>query len=488
MEQSITKLLSSFLILLVGFLISKIGSALLVQLYRKKKKTLDYPVASKVFTYAIMAFSITIALLMLSVDVYRALFKNFYSVLLNLIVTILLVFLIIMLVKFIFFLIEQFIKRSGLYEFIEDNQQEGMYKVIIMILKFIVYIVLILIGLPVVGFDVTSLTGVIKWILIPLFALLLVLAFFALKSFAENFAFGIYLRANNLIREGEFVKTPEGEGTVKRITLQGIVLQKSNGYTFVVMHAQLFKSSVQFKKLQPDLATLEKIKDNYVAQKPSYCGPASAAVILRIFGMDISQEKIGALAATEVGKGTHPNKLISVVNKITKGKVSGVWMDVTKIYSLRDELRSWLHDGAFPILDFKKSALFPGEKTAHYVVCLAVKGDDLLILDPNARTGGIYFVDYKKVQKGMDTFSKVIGGKRGYLVLAQKGTTAFYRLDEGLLYADIDLYTRLNDKLRKKLETMVKKSKVLDTVLPGQLKKLINTYKKKEKVSRVWKP
>jgi hypothetical protein len=116
--------------------------------------------------------------------------------------------------------------------------------------------------------------------------------------------------------------------------------------------------------------------------------------------------------------GTHPSTLIKVVQDITKDDVRGAWVDFEHITDLKNEIRMWLNEGAMIIVDYKKNILFPESKKAHYAVCVAVEGDELVILDPSGKKGGVYLADTEKIYKGMDTYSELIKGKRGYIVFS----------------------------------------------------------------------
>ena len=234
--------------------------------------------------------------------------------------------------------------------------------------------------------------------------------------------------------------------------------------------------------------TLEKIKSYYIEQKPSFCGPASASMVLKIFGYNESQSKIGELSNAQVGVGTHPSSLIKVAQDITQNKVKGAWVDVSHITDLKDEIRLWLSEGALIIIDYKKNILFPESKTAHYSVCVAVEGDELVVLDPSGKKGGVYLADAEKVYLGMDTYSELIKGKRGYIVLAPEGTTAFYRIEEGLIYSDPSLYKDLRNKLKSELYRITEKTELLETVLPLRVKNFIKKWREKDRIARLWKP
>ena len=136
----------------------------------------------------------------------------------------------------------------------------------------------------------------------------------------------------------------------------------------------------------------------------------------------------------------------------------------------------------------KKSYLFPEATKAHYSVCLSVSGDELLIMDPNPELGGVYYVDCKRVYAGMDTYSELIGGKRGYIVMAHNGTPAFERIKEGIIYTDKRSYMKLKQNIRKKVDKLFETVSIIEDVMPKQVREFIDKTNKAEKVSRVWNP
>ena len=209
---------------------------------------------------------------------------------------------------------------------------------------------------------------------------------------------------------------------------------------------------------------------------------------LKIFGYNEPQSKIGDLSNTKVGTGTHPDILIKVVKELTKDKVKGVWIDVGYITDLKDEIRLWLNEGALIIVDYKKSMLFPESKKAHYSVCVAVEGDELVILDPSGKKGGVYLADAEKVYRGMNTYSEFLKAKRGYIIFAPEGTTAYHRIEEGLIYADPNLYKDLSNKLKTELYKLTEKTELLETVLPLRVKNFIRKWREKDRIARLWKP
>ena len=111
-----------------------------------------------------------------------------------------------------------------------------------------------------------------------------------------------------------------------------------------------------------------------------------------------------------------------------------------------------------------------------------------MILDPSGKKGGVYLADAEKIYRGMDTYSEFLKSKRGYIVFAPEGTTAFYRIEEGLIYADPSLYKDLSNKLKSELYKLTEKTELLESVLPLRVKNFIKKWREKDKIARLWKP
>ena len=100
----------------------------------------------------------------------------------------------------------------------------------------------------------------------------------------------------------------------------------------------------------------------------------------------------------------------------------------------------------------------------------------------------MYLADAEKVYRGMDTYSELIKGKRGYIVFAPEGTTAYHRIEEGLIYADPNFYAELSNKLKSDLYKLTEKSSFIESVLPLRVKNFIRKWKEKDRIARLWRP
>lgn len=489
------QLIVTFGIIIVGFMLVKIGSSIIMVISKKREviNTTHLRIV-KTFRYGVMILTLLAALLFLQVDLIKdiSVLGNFIENIYNLLPTIILILLLIMvaitLVNLVIFVLKRTFDAAGITDFFLEQKKEHFMNTIFIFVRVSLYIFAATFLLNLFGINVKGITSAIGWFFYGLMALFFFYIFFGTRVFVENFVVGLYIKTTQTFKLGQKVKVDDIEGSIKSITNQGVIIKSEYGFSTFIPNREFIKKSISFKNIETDLDTLEKIKSYYIEQKPSYCGPACASITLKVFGYNESQSKIGQLSNTQVGIGTHPQVLINVIQELTKNKVKGAWVDIDHITDLKDEIRLWLSEGALVIVDYKKNILFPESKTAHYSVCVAVEGDELVILDPSGKKGGVYLADAEKVYRGMDTYSELIKGKRGYIVFAPEGTTAYYRIEEGLIYADPNFYKNLSNKLKKELYRLTEKTELLETVLPLRVKNFIRKWREKDRIARLWKP
>ncbi|MCK5039868.1 MAG: C39 family peptidase [Candidatus Aenigmarchaeota archaeon] len=494
------KIVLCFAVLLAGFIISKIGERLITYLWRRKYRvSIERVQIAHIYALGINILAIVIALSFLKINITENTLVELYSYFPFVLSIVLLGILIVLLVRVVFFAIDKFLSTSGLKDIVEEYDQEQNMTNFLFILKYVLYVVFGLIALTSLGINIDSTVLLFKGILYPLLIFGLVILFVGIKPYVENTFSGLFLKKMNFLRVGEKIKIKKEIYTISALKKQGLLLKTKTNYNMFIPYKRVYEEQVTYREIMYDLATLEKIKNHFLAQYPSHCGPASVSIVLKIFGHNIGQEEIAKQTKTVVPKqkrldgtkipgGTKPKDLIRAVEKLTKNKVKGVWINIDRINDLKMELKTWLNNKALIIIDYKKSFLFPEAKTAHYSVCFSIRGEELLIIDPGLKKGGVYYADIKKVYLGMNTYSELLKEKRGYIVLAPKGTTAYHRIEEGLIYSDPDLYRNLNNNLTKELNRLMQKAGKLEDILPKSIKKIVDDYKKKEKVTRVWRP
>ena len=343
------ELVTSLAILIIGLVIAKVGSAI-IRSFSKHKETIDvrHLQTLKVFRYVVMILTILAALIYLQVDlikdttIIRNYILNTYNLLPNILLVILLLLLAIAVVNLITFGLRRVFAATGITEFMIEQRKEHLLNGIVSFVRIVLYLFTALFLLNFFGINISSITTAIGLFFYGILALIFLYIFFGTRIFIENFIAGIYIKSTNTFKLGQKVKIDDIEGSIKSISNQAVTIKSDFGFSTSVPNKEFVKKEISFKNIETDLDTLEKIKSYYVEQKPSYCGPASVSMILKIFGYNETQSKIGELSNSKVGEGTHPDALIKVVQDLTKNKIKGSWIDATHIADLKNEVRLWL--------------------------------------------------------------------------------------------------------------------------------------------------
>lgn len=476
-------------IVLLGAGLSGILEKASLRIYRRSHKTQleNPPIVRLLSTILFLLFALSaLSYLQISIEFARL---DFIIALIPVVsILLLLILTCVLLTRLIIVIIDLIIKKSGLYTLIEGYNQVPIHKFGRTILGLFIFLFFFGQALSLAGYETSTYVQIIQFITYPALLLFFLFVFIAFKDVVREIGIGFYFRYSESLRPGQYVKSNDKEHKIKTAKLTGVITEAESELSFMPYHKLLIEGYTT-KKTKSPLETLDDIKNQYVSQHPSYCGPASSSIILKMFGFEFSQDEIGAAAKTEVSKngelaGTKPQDLINAVEKLTKKKVKGAWIDADHIVDLRNEVKSWLNDDALLIVDYKKSYLFPKAQKAHYSVCLGVNGDELLILDPSSTAGGVFYADYRKILAGMDTFSALFNGKRGYIVFALDGTPAYKRIEDDIIYFGESMYHKVTKKVTIALADLEEKTKDLEKIFPKRLSNLVT----KEKISRLWKP
>lgn len=442
----------------------------------------------KNLTYIFDAAVIAAALLYLNTGLTTTLTENITESLPDVLSVLLIGVLGILLVNFVAKFAGGFLNRVGTRNYLREmGLSQNATRLLSLGVKSFLYLVVIQVVLEQLGIGNTFLQKAITASAYAGVFLVAALAFWGFKDLARNIAAGLYLKNSRLVRPGEKVYLEEESGEIRDVDFFSTEVETDGGYRLMTQNSKIMDADLKFKDTQSDIETLEDVKRHFTAQDPSYCGPASAEMALSIFGYRYSQEKIGEMCDTEVGVGTMPDDLIESVESLTDGEVRAAYVEYDKITDLAEEFKIWFNDGALIIPNFAKPVLFPQADTAHYSLCVGVEGDDLLIVDPSTDTvsGGVYYADSSEMLEAMGEFE---GRSRGYLVLAPEDTTAYWRIEKGLIYADKSFYNEISKNMELQLRRILRQGRILKNVLPEDLQSYLERWKKDEKVGRVWKP
>jgi small-conductance mechanosensitive channel/predicted double-glycine peptidase len=489
-KDAFTRIVVAIIIIIIGTIIANIVSKIILHIrlrsLRAKKIKLD-PI-SRTGRDIIYVMTLMIALMVLNSG-FDDMEINQYLSIVPIVLSFLFILVIAILISNILYVISKRITIvTGLKQYFVANEMFGLYKVLMLSYRAFLYLFLFFISLnfAIPGYE--TFTSFMNSLFFYLIIILMIVLAYSSRRILQNLMSGIYLLISNEYRLGQEIIYKGTRGHIIKIGYIKTLIETDDSYELVIPNSALVSERFLKKSVSIELETLEKIKNNFIAQEPSHCGPASAEIILNIFGYKITQQEIGKLCNTRKGYGTHPDDLIRVVQKLTRNKVKARWVDAEGITDLRTEIGQWLSDDALIIADFYKKALFADAKAGHYVVVVAVEGNELVVLDPSSKKGGVYLVDSDKMYRAMDTHSWVIEGKRGYIVMAPKGSTAYYRIERNLIHPGTNIYNEIKKKFQKELERISKQSKRVTRFVPASIMDFFDKYKDRDQISRVWTP
>ncbi len=487
------RIIGTIIILVVGLILTK-GLAKLSRHFsmrsiskedtakRVKKRKGD---PSRLVEYITLIAVILVALLYLNAPMTSRIIAQVVNNIPTLISTVLIIILGFIVVNLVVDLLEKFFEALDLEEFTQEfGLSSRVVGIILTIFKIFLYVLVVQMAVVQAGISPQLLSETLTAASYALVFVLALVMFFGLKDLVVNYAAGFYLRSSNMFKKGRRIKFKGESGEIRDMTKFGTTISTDSGYFMFIPNADAMEGEVYFKRTKADVETLDEITNYFRAQSPSYCGPASAEMALAIFGYEVDQESIGKEADTKLDGGTGGEELAAAVEELTNREVRASYIPYGEISNLKRELKVWLNDGALIVLHFMKPVIFPDATTGHFVLCLGVEGDEVLVMDPSSKSGGVYYVEYEDMQKAMREYDK----PRGYIPMAPKGTTAYWRLKEGLVYSHPNLYQKLSKNMEVQLSKIARKGSILKEVIPGSVTDFVGDWRSDEKVRRLWMP
>jgi hypothetical protein len=486
-QPLITEIVLAVATVLLGMILGKLAKRIIHFFGKsadiKNKRAIDS--FSILFEWFIFVLAIIIALSFLGVNAAAIIIQNIISLLPPLISLFLLLFLGFIIINLVIDILSNLLYRVGLGEYLAAvDISKDVLNNIFSGIKIFLYLILLSSSLSYVGLNIPSIDMVVIVLLGAIIILFGALVFYAFKEVARNFIAGIFIE-KNLLKTGQRVKIGEFNGEVIAVTNHGTLLKLPTGYNVFIPNKQVLESNVFIKRARAEINKLESIRANFVTQMPSYCGPAAASMALSFFGFDVTQEDLGRLSETRVPGGTAPKRIVTAVKKASGNAVNGVLIRYEDIYNLKEEVKSWLSEGGLLILWFKKPVIFPEKKSrsGHYVLCVGVEGDELIVMDPSTQTAGVYLVDHRLMEEAMA--SDFDRKSRGYIVLAKKGTSAFWRINQGLIFSDVAAYKGLSKSFERYLKRLLRKTASLHDLIAEPV---TETIKGETKITPLWAP
>lgn len=485
------RVLGALLILVFGHMIVKIIKLIVRHFWvhgvneATKKDIQKREENVRLIGYILDGIIISSAIIYLNVGIGQTLFNDFARNSPRIVSALLLGFLGIILIRIVTRVFEDFLNTVGVNNYLRElGLTRSASNLIAAGVKALMYVVLFQIVLAQLQIGYTFLNQLFNAATWAFAFLVAGLLFYSLKDLFQNVAAGYYLKNSHLVRQGEEVKVEGESGEIKEVSLFSTTVNTDTGYTLITPNSKLMESPLKVKRTQSDLETLEDITSYFVAQNPSYCGPASAEMALEIFGYRHDQEEIGEKSGALEGEGVDEEDLMNSVEELTNKDVRTAWVGYDKITDLEDEYKSWFNDGALIVSNFYKPEIFPDASAGHFVLSVGVEGEEILNLDPSGTNGGVYYVNKDTLYDAMAEF----GHKRGYIVLAPKGTTAYWRIKNNLIYGDKSLYEELSKTLESRLRKILRKGRILKNSTPDSMEDYVEEWASEEKLTRIWRP
>ncbi|MFH1391153.1 MAG: C39 family peptidase [Candidatus Diapherotrites archaeon] len=430
----------------------------------------------------IFVFFTIVALDVLKVEFAKDVLVRVWDIIPAALVIILILMLGYIVINLIVDILKTFFTRIGRLDYLHEfGVSSNIINTVFFVLKLFLYLVLLSITLnyyarPVPFFD-TIIAGTVFTLMFFSGALIA----YSFKDYISNALLARYVE-KNILKPGQRVKLQDSEGEVISVTNHGVIIETSSGYNHIIPNKVIITKELLVKRVRSNITKIEALMKNFMPQLPSYCGPASAVMMLDFFGYTITQEELAKESKTKIPGGTEPEDLINAVKKFTNSEVKGQLIRFDEIFDLAQEIKAWIAEGAMIILWYKKPVIFPEKesRSGHYVLCVGVEGEELVVMDPSNETAGVYLVNHQLLEDAMDDYDI----SRGYFVFAKKGTSAFWRLNEGLLYGDVASYKNLSKSFERYLKRQFRQRNMINEIISEHLAPKI----KEEKVKHIWKP
>lgn len=490
-EQVIVEIAITALILVFGHLLVKTITLTTKNIWKKlsedKNKRAVQRRESKIkyISYFLDSIVIIAALIYLNAAVTTEIYSEITGILPDLISVALIGLLGVIIINLVTKFSEDFLKTVGVRSYFRElGLSQQAFNIISWIIKGALYLTLFQILLSQIGIGDSFLADLMtasSWAAAFTIAALLVYGY---KDLFQNFAAGTYLKSSRIARPGEKVNIDGETGEIQNVTMFSTKVNTQDGYTMLAPNKELMESLIKFKRTKSDLETLDQVKNYFVAQHPAYCGPASMEMALEIFGYRHDQDEIGEKSGTTEEEGVEVQSLMDATEELTNNEIKTAFVEYDKINDLGDEFKAWFNDGALVLPNFYKPKLFPDATTGHYVLSVGVEGDEILIIDPSSKSGGVYYVDEDELHEAMGDYEH----KRGYIVVAPEGTTAHWRVKNDLIYADKTYYDNLSKTLETRLRKIMRQGRILKNATPKHLDKYLDNWSEQDKVERIWKP
>ena len=480
-EDVVIRVIISLIILVLGHLLVKLldigarnfwinGREITKKEIKERTETLQY------LQYILDAGVIVAALLYLNAGVTSQVTSEFVNFLPKLLTVILIAILGFIAINLFTRVGTEFMKALGIKDYFREvGLSGGTVDYVTGFVRAFLYLLLLQITLEQIGIGDTFINELVMASSWAFAFMVAALVFWGFKDLFRDLAAGFYLKNSRMVRPGEEIRIGEDTGEIQQVSLFSTTVSTEKGYTLLKPNTSIVDADIRFKRTKNDIETLEDIKNFFVPEDESGSGPACAEMALDIFGYRASQEEI-----SEKIEEDSTEEIMEAIGDLTQEEVRSGFVEKERINSFSDELKAWFNDGALVIISFDKDQIFSGS-TGRYALAVGIEGDEILVIDPNTRSGGVYFVDENKVMDAMRD-------EDGYMIMAPKGTTSHWRLKNDLIYSNKNYYEELSKTLEARLTKIMRQGRIMKDVMPNSVREYVEDWRTDRYASRLWKP
>ncbi len=437
----------------------------------------------QIVRYGVWAVTLVVAMVYINASVATGLLSRIAGYVPRTVTAVLLVLLGVIIVRGVLAVVRLVVtKMQVLDEAAEMGVSAKVVSLFVAAVQVFLYLLVVELALIQLGASPTLLNSTLTAAAYGVVVLLVLLGFYGFRDLVKDYAAGIYLRSAEVMEPGKRVKIGDEAGEIREIKPFNTMISTDSGYFMLSPNAHLMGRNVLFKRVRAEIETLEDIKDFFVTEDAPYQGAASAEMSLAMFGFNISQGDL----SEEIEDDT-PAALGRAVETLTDEEVRAAVVDADKVTDLGDECKVWFNNEALLLPYFDKTVLFPGtEQEEHYALCVGVEGEELLLIDPTTgETGGVYYVDAAELGQAM-----AAADSGGYLVVAPRGTTGYWRIKNDLIYSSLSLYQQLSKSLEVQLNKILRRGEVLRFIVPDTVEEFVEQWRddRGRSVTRMWSP
>jgi len=390
--------------------------------------------------------------------------------------TVLLLGLGILIVKLVMSFISSALSTVKVEEYFEDfGLGSEAVETILLIIRALLYLFVFYLTLLYLDLPAELLGNVLGIIALSALVLIVGLFFFGMKDVAANWIAASHLKSKKLFKMGQRISFDDIEGEVIDISNSCVAIDSGEGFTVYVPNSEFIKKKVKVQKFSLDLKRFETFRKHFAVRDIEKLPVTITNAIASVYGFRNLSKKLKKL-------NTDLDKLIPTLSSLTSGALSGSEVPLAIGANLIDEMKAWLIDDAIITLIVSEPKLFPGTKKRREkpMMCVAVEGDRLLLVDFDQNQGSVYLLHHKDVENAI---------QKKYFVVANKGSRAFFRLKNKLHYANPKHYRGLSKPNERKVKQIYRELSLSDTAIAPRfdqyLQKLVEATK--FKIEKLWK-